>query len=36
MSSIKTLHVNQTNIENNETWTKPWKEIKHWPELKID
>ena len=29
-------HVNQINIENNEIWTKPWKEMKHWPELKID
>ena len=29
-------HINQINIENNEIWTKPWKEIKHWPELKID
>ena len=27
--------VNQINIENNEIWTKPWKEMKHWPELKI-
>ena len=24
--------VNQFNIENNEIWTKPWKEMKHWPE----
>ena len=29
-------HVNQINTENNEIWTKPWKEMKHWPELKID
>ena len=29
-------HVNQINIENNEIWTKPWKEMKHWPELKIN
>ena len=24
------------NIENNEIWTKSWKEIKHWFEVKID
>ena len=30
------LHVNQTNIKNNEIWIKSWKEMKHWPELKID
>ena len=29
-------HINQINIENNEVWTKPWKEMKHWPKLKID
>ena len=28
--------VNQINIENNKIWTKPWKEIKHWPALKTD
>ena len=30
-------HVSQIkNIENIEIWTKPWKEMNHWPELKID
>ena len=30
------LYINQTNIENNKIWTKPRKEMKHWPELKIN
>ena len=34
--SIMTSPVNQINIKNNEIWIKSWKEIKHWPELKID